>query len=178
MSVGLVWKSAAKSNEKLVNQKYATLFISWMPFRQFDELRVLWKSIFWPKSNIIQISAYTSKHPVFLCQRKEKWQILFWKCFDMKYFNFYVQSLHGEKSVFQSCNAIFVNKFHYFAVECLKWRPRGIKSLHSGFRGTMYFTRIGSKLKSQHYLSHSTKSIYYCSLLFHQNNWVQWVDLT
>jgi hypothetical protein len=24
MSVGLAWKSAAKSNEKLVNQKYAT----------------------------------------------------------------------------------------------------------------------------------------------------------
>ena len=103
----------------------------------------------------------------FLCQRKEKWQILFWKCFDMKYFNFYVQSLRGAKSVFQSCNAIFVNKFHYFAVECLKWRPRGIKSLHSGFRGTMYFT----KLKSQHNPSHNTKSIYYCSLLFHQNNW-------
>ena len=30
MSVGLAWKSAAKSNEKLVNQKYATLFLSWM----------------------------------------------------------------------------------------------------------------------------------------------------
>ena len=29
MSVGLAWKSAAKSNEKLVNQ---TLFLSWMPF--------------------------------------------------------------------------------------------------------------------------------------------------
>jgi len=56
----------------------------------------------------------------------------------MKYFNFYVQSLRGEKSVFQSCNAIFVNKFHYFAVECLKWRPRGIKSLHSGFRVTYH----------------------------------------
>ena len=84
----------------------------------------------------------------------------------MKYFNFYVQSLRGEKSVFQSCNAIFVNKFHYFAVECLKWRPRGIKSLHSGFRGTMYFTRIGSKLKSQNNCSHSNYIIYYCSLLF------------
>ena len=32
MSVALAWKSAAKSNEKLVNQKYATLFLSWMPF--------------------------------------------------------------------------------------------------------------------------------------------------
>ena len=32
MSVGLAWKSAGKSNEKLVNQKYATLFLSWMPF--------------------------------------------------------------------------------------------------------------------------------------------------
>ena len=31
MSVGLAWKSAAKSNEKLVNQNYATLFLSWMP---------------------------------------------------------------------------------------------------------------------------------------------------
>ena len=36
MSVGLVWKSIAKSNEKLVNQTYATLFLSWMP------------NIFWP----------------------------------------------------------------------------------------------------------------------------------
>ena len=26
--------SAAKSNEKLVNQTYATLFLSWMPFRR------------------------------------------------------------------------------------------------------------------------------------------------
>ena len=32
MSVGLAWKSVAKSDEKLVNQKYATLFLSWMPF--------------------------------------------------------------------------------------------------------------------------------------------------
>ena len=32
MSMGLAWKSAAKSNEKIVNQKYATLFLSWMPF--------------------------------------------------------------------------------------------------------------------------------------------------
>ena len=31
MSVGLAWKSAAKNNEKLVNQKYATLFLTWMP---------------------------------------------------------------------------------------------------------------------------------------------------
>ena len=28
MSVGLAWKSAAKSNEKLVNRIYATLFLS------------------------------------------------------------------------------------------------------------------------------------------------------
>ena len=32
MSVGLAWKAAEKSKEKLVNQKYATLFLSWMPF--------------------------------------------------------------------------------------------------------------------------------------------------
>ena len=32
MSVGLAWKSAAKSNKKLVNQKYQTLFLSWMAF--------------------------------------------------------------------------------------------------------------------------------------------------
>ena len=32
MSVGLAWKSAAKSNVKLVYQKYATLFLlSWVP---------------------------------------------------------------------------------------------------------------------------------------------------
>ena len=29
---GLVWTSATKSNEKLVNQKYVTLFLSWMSF--------------------------------------------------------------------------------------------------------------------------------------------------
>ena len=32
MPVGLAWKSVAKSDEKLVNQKYATLFLYWMPF--------------------------------------------------------------------------------------------------------------------------------------------------
>ena len=31
MSVGLACKSAAKSDEKLVNQNYKTLFLSWMP---------------------------------------------------------------------------------------------------------------------------------------------------
>ena len=31
-SGGLALKSAAKSNEKLVTQKYETLFLSWMPF--------------------------------------------------------------------------------------------------------------------------------------------------
>ena len=33
MSVRLAWKSAAKSNEKFANEKYVTLFLSWMPFR-------------------------------------------------------------------------------------------------------------------------------------------------
>ena len=28
-------KSAAKSNEKLVNRKYVTLFLSWIPFKKF-----------------------------------------------------------------------------------------------------------------------------------------------
>ena len=32
LSVRLAWKSATKSNEKLINQKYAKLFLSWMPF--------------------------------------------------------------------------------------------------------------------------------------------------
>ena len=32
MSVGLAWKSAANSNEKLVNQNYATLFVFWIIF--------------------------------------------------------------------------------------------------------------------------------------------------
>ena len=31
--MGLAWKSAAKNNEKLANQKYATLFLYWMPLR-------------------------------------------------------------------------------------------------------------------------------------------------
>jgi hypothetical protein len=35
MSVGLAQKLAAKSNEELVNQKYATLFLFWMPFSSF-----------------------------------------------------------------------------------------------------------------------------------------------
>ena len=30
ISLGLAWKPAAKSNEKLVNQNYTTLFLSWM----------------------------------------------------------------------------------------------------------------------------------------------------
>ena len=32
MSVGLAWKSVTKNDEKLVNQKYATLFLYLMPF--------------------------------------------------------------------------------------------------------------------------------------------------
>ena len=32
MSVRLAWKSATKSSETLVNQKYAILFLSWTPF--------------------------------------------------------------------------------------------------------------------------------------------------
>ena len=42
MSVGLAWKSAAKSNEKLVNQKYAPLFLSWMPFNSFGKAYDFW----------------------------------------------------------------------------------------------------------------------------------------
>ena len=37
MSVGLVWKSAAKSNEKLANQKYETMLLSWMPTKIINE---------------------------------------------------------------------------------------------------------------------------------------------
>ena len=36
--VGLAWKSAAKSNEKLVYQKYAILFLSWMSFNDLKNL--------------------------------------------------------------------------------------------------------------------------------------------
>ena len=32
MSADIAQKSVAKSNEKLVNQNYATLFLSWVPF--------------------------------------------------------------------------------------------------------------------------------------------------
>ena len=42
MSVGLAWKSAAKSNEKLVNQKYVTLFLSWRPFNALLNCSALW----------------------------------------------------------------------------------------------------------------------------------------
>jgi hypothetical protein len=42
--VGLGRKSAAKSNEKLVYQNYATLFLSWIPFTAaaflYDECRI------------------------------------------------------------------------------------------------------------------------------------------
>ena len=38
MSVGLAWKSAAKSNKKLVNQKYAKLFLSWILFNDLKNL--------------------------------------------------------------------------------------------------------------------------------------------
>ena len=38
---------AAKSNEKLVNQKYATLFLSWMPFsyKFFQIIMMFWLEI-------------------------------------------------------------------------------------------------------------------------------------
>ena len=42
MSVGLAWKSVAKSNENLVIQKYATLFLSWIPF---NNQGYIWLSI-------------------------------------------------------------------------------------------------------------------------------------
>ena len=32
LSVGLTWKSVWKSSEKSVNQNYAILFLSWVPF--------------------------------------------------------------------------------------------------------------------------------------------------
>ena len=38
MSERLAWKSASKSNEKLVNQQYATPFLSWMPFNDLTNL--------------------------------------------------------------------------------------------------------------------------------------------
>ena len=42
MLVGLGWKSTAKSNEKLVNQTYATLFLFWMPFNTLVAFNVSW----------------------------------------------------------------------------------------------------------------------------------------
>ena len=33
MSVGLAWKSASKSNQKLVNQKLCNTVLSWMPIK-------------------------------------------------------------------------------------------------------------------------------------------------
>ena len=50
MSLGSAWKSAAKSNEKLVNQKYATLFLSWMPFSTWSGSEFyVYQSDFWTK---------------------------------------------------------------------------------------------------------------------------------
>jgi hypothetical protein len=43
MSAGLASTSAAKSNEKLINQKYATLSSSWMPFKSFKKSTYLLK---------------------------------------------------------------------------------------------------------------------------------------
>ena len=43
MSVELAWKSTAKSNGKLVNQKYATLFLSWMPFSTVSQELIKFK---------------------------------------------------------------------------------------------------------------------------------------
>ena len=34
ISVGLAWRSAAKSNKKSVNRKFETLFLSWMLFKE------------------------------------------------------------------------------------------------------------------------------------------------
>ena len=55
MSVGLAWKSAAKSNEKLVNEKYATLFLSWMPFTWKEQFHTQQKWVLGLK-NIKQLS--------------------------------------------------------------------------------------------------------------------------
>ena len=41
MSLGLTWKWAAKSNRKLANQKYATLFLSWMALYYLNFLCIL-----------------------------------------------------------------------------------------------------------------------------------------
>ena len=41
MSVGLALKSAVKSNEKLVNQKYATLKLSWKPYMIYNKYEYL-----------------------------------------------------------------------------------------------------------------------------------------
>jgi hypothetical protein len=40
MSVRLALQSAAKSNEKLVNQKYATIFLSWLPFKNASKFQI------------------------------------------------------------------------------------------------------------------------------------------
>ena len=40
MSVGLACKSAAKRKEKLVFQKYARLFLSWMSFSMILKIRL------------------------------------------------------------------------------------------------------------------------------------------
>ena len=49
MLVGLARKSAAKSNEELVNQKYATphCFLSWIPFsyKVFQIIMMFWLEI-------------------------------------------------------------------------------------------------------------------------------------
>ena len=47
----LAWKLAAKSNEKLVNQRYATLYLSWMPFTYYFSLN---------KSFVLQMTNFNS----------------------------------------------------------------------------------------------------------------------
>ena len=44
MSVGLVWKSAAKNNEKLVNQKYATYTVVILD-ALYEQPRI-WKAVY------------------------------------------------------------------------------------------------------------------------------------
>ena len=56
MSVGLSQKTAAKSNEKLVNQNNATLFLSWMRFRTFVFHTVGQEQFF--KQNAITFQAF------------------------------------------------------------------------------------------------------------------------
>ena len=85
LSVGLAWKSAAKSNENTVNQNYATLFLFWMPFNWQRFHVILFRAVYSGKFGRILLYFLT-----FLLRFGSMHSLLFYKkrLYRNKYSNF------------------------------------------------------------------------------------------